>query len=60
MKTGNKTLCDYCNSKAARKSTKKKEKPTEDEEVEQEGTSIPIEKTKTIFGVCPLHLIQYC
>lgn len=39
MKTGNKTLCDYCNSKAARKSTKKKEKPPEEEEVEHDGTT---------------------
>lgn len=59
IKTGNKTLCDYCNSKAARKSTKKKEKSPEDEEVEHDGTPIPIENTTAILVFVPLHYILF-
>lgn len=56
--TGNKTLCDICNTKAARKSGKKKDKPPEDEEAEPDGTSIPVENYKTIFGVCSLVFVS--
>ncbi|KOB72664.1 Protein disulfide-isomerase A5, partial [Operophtera brumata] len=61
----NKTLCDYCDSKAARKSSKKKEKPTEDEEVEQEdGTECEqcvgiLEELENIDDDCDRHGIKF-